>query len=117
MKSLAKSYNNPILKRHIKKAHLQLHMLNDSQKVIIDNLVKKNLDHAEGVWNKLGLELSFNESLSLDSMFKAEVVPSKIPGHLLVSDDNPQVSTYIALVVDMRNSSNYLMQHISEKID
>lgn len=115
MSGRAKSYNKPILKKHINKTPFQLHMLNDSQKEIIRNLVKRNLNRAEEVWKKVGLELGFNESLSLDSMLKAEEAPSNIPGHSLVSDDNPQVSTYIALVADMRNSSGHLLQHISEK--
>lgn len=90
-------------------------MLDKAQREIVRKLVIDNLDRAEKVWKQVGVELTLKESLTLDSAMKAEAAPSKIPGHLIISDDNPKVSTYIALVVDMRESSKHLLQHISDK--
>lgn len=49
------------------------------------------------------------------ALAKAEIMPSNIPGHDWVSDDRPLVDTFIAAVVDMRDSSKHLLQAISQK--
>lgn len=85
---------------------------------VITALISQNLDQAENVWAAVGSKIvQFSESAALESalMKKAEVVPSQIPGHGMVSDQKPEVDTFIALVADMRDSSKHLMQAISPK--
>lgn len=82
----------------------------------ISQLINKNLDNAEKTWAKVGEEL-----LAKDTMLKAafesvsNVVQSKIPGYPLVYDNNSVVDEFIALVADMRKSSEHLMCAISPK--
>ncbi len=87
------------------------------QKQTISHLINLNLDQAENVWAAVGSEIvQFSESATFDSaLMRAEVVPSQIPGHSMVSDQKPEVDTFIALVADMRDSSKHLMQAISPK--
>lgn len=86
-------------------------MLTANQASEIESLVVQSLDRAEATWDKVGTEFRLMEGV----MAKAEIVPSKIPGHSWVSDDRPVVDTFIAAVVDMRDSSKHLLQAISQK--
>ena len=76
-------------------------------------MVQASLQEAEGVWDRFGDNLE--ESYAMDSARKAEVVPSRIPRHSLVSDDQPKLGDFIALVADMRGSSKHLLCAISEE--
>lgn len=92
-------------------------MLNDKQKKDISDLAIENLKHAENIWNEVGSDLvvSLSETATMDSVRKYESLPSNIPGHSLISENNPKVETYIALVADIRDSSKHLMHRISER--
>ena len=92
--------------------------MNEEQKKIIREIVNTELNKAEDIWNKRGSELvvATESFASMDSVLeKAETVPSSIPGHPLVSDDENPVDTFIALVVDLRDSSKHLLNAISIK--
>lgn len=86
-------------------------MLTANQGSELKALVVRSLDRAEATWNKVGDELRLMEA----SVAKAEIVPSKIPGHNWVSDDRPLVDTFIAAVVDIRDSTKHLLNAISQK--
>jgi len=93
-------------------------VLNDSQRKIITVLVNESLNKAEKHWDNGGHMLAslgferFNEAMDIK---KAESEPSKIPGHSTVQDDETVIDEFIALVADIRNSSEHLMCARSEK--
>ena len=84
--------------------------MNDNE---IVSIVDKSLDRAEAIWNKVGNKVIAEFAAALSA--RAKLVPSEIPGHLLVDTETPEVDDFIALVIDMRNSSEHLMCSISEK--
>lgn len=90
-------------------------MLSEEQRQELTALVQLNLDKAEETWGGVGHE--FAEAMAKDgaSLIRAESLPSKIPGHELVSDINPTVDQFIAFVADMRDSSKHLLNAISVK--
>lgn len=78
--------------------------------------MKLHLDHAEATWSEVGHE--FAKAMTMDESLlikKAETLPSKIPGHELVSDIHPTVDKFIAFVADMRGSSKHLLNAMSPK--
>jgi class 3 adenylate cyclase len=83
-------------------------MLKPDQKAEIRLIVENALDRAEGVWVRHGHALDEAMSARADSIVKAERVPSKIPGHAVVTGGEEQVDTFIALVADIRHSSDHL---------
>lgn len=81
-------------------------------------LVNDCLDNAEAIWRKNGASMQVNESEFLDSeglVEKSESVSSNIPGFPLVHSSTNEVAKFIALVADMRGSSEHLLCAISEK--
>lgn len=89
--------------------------LTDAQKTKIAGLVKDSLDDAESVWDTHNpIFEAATEGIGFDRMAKrAEVVPSKIPGHPSLSSDHSVVAEYVCLVADIRGSSNHLLNAIS----
>lgn len=88
-------------------------MLSGRQREEVGALVEDNLNRAEQLWRSVGRELIVE---AMDGVLKkAEVQPSKIPGHELVSDIEETVDEFIALMADMRGSSTRLVSAISEK--
>lgn len=88
--------------------------LTSDQKEELTVLADNRLDEAESIWCQFGRILS--EEVRADALTKtAETAPSGIPGHRTVSDHDPQVDTFIALVADMRDSSKHLLCAISQK--
>ncbi|KHT63722.1 adenylate/guanylate cyclase [Photobacterium gaetbulicola] len=79
----------------------------------IREIINSSLDKAEQIWTSGGYIIA-NESMK-DAVFKSENVPSMIPGYPLVSSESPKVDEFIALVADMRNSSQHLLCSISPK--
>ena len=61
------------------------------------------LDEAEATWKTVGTRLTKTAVLREDS--RAQVVPSFIPGHPSVSSDRPVVDSFIAWVIDLREST------------
>ncbi|OGU22274.1 MAG: hypothetical protein A2580_07560 [Hydrogenophilales bacterium RIFOXYD1_FULL_62_11] len=86
-------------------------MLTEPQSTELKQLVSRSLDRAEDIWNKVGREVQFLEA----RLTRAEAVPSSIPGHSWVSEDRPLVDTFVAAVVDIRDSSKHLLHAISQK--
>lgn len=91
------------------------------QKTEIESMVENCLNNAERVWKDHGKELT-KAGVVADESFSAradsgqtEIVQSRIPQHPLVYGDNPTVSDFIALVADMRKSSDHLLCAISRK--
>ncbi|RJG36227.1 adenylate/guanylate cyclase [Motilimonas pumila] len=81
-------------------------------------LINQSLNNAEAIWNKEGANLvAMDESAGLESysINKSESTPSFIPGYPMVSSDQNEVATFIALVADMRESSKHLLCDISSK--
>lgn len=89
--------------------------MNSFDKFEIEKIVQKSLDHAEHVWGEHGAELRESvmaKGMALDSAMQ---VSTKIPRHELIEPNQEKVSTFIALVADIRNSSQHLLCAISEK--
>jgi len=98
--------------------------LTDEQRGEIQSIIKENLDRAEKIWNEHRTFLS-KSALDEESFFRAdsamrELVPSRIPDYPIVDSENPKVGKFIALVADVRQSSQHLLCSISKggpKID
>ena len=84
-------------------------MLSASRKKEVARIVLRALDKAESIWDRLGPTMDEDIFARADDMGKAERVPSRIPGHKEVEAGKEQVGTFIALVADMRNSSQHLL--------
>lgn len=84
--------------------------MNDNE---ITFIVNNSLDRAEAIWNKVGNEIIAKFTFALSA--RAKITPSQIPGHPFVDSDKPEVDEFIALVIDMRKSSDHLMCAVSEK--
>ncbi len=92
--------------------------MNDENKIILRQLIRESLNNAERVWKNEGSQLTAaNECFDSEShrITKSESVPSFIPGYPIVHTDTNEVATFIALVADMRNSSQHLLCDISQK--
>lgn len=70
----------------------------------INSTISDSLNRAEKNWNAVKTAFAME---SLQERFE-HYEPSKIPGHPFVSDGKPEVTTFIAMVVDMRNSTDHL---------
>jgi len=77
----------------------------------ITELVNGSLDQAEEVWGEVGSKLS-NRAIAKSTQFSNEAirasVPTTIPGYEFLEDGKPLVDEFIALVLDMRDSSKHL---------
>lgn len=92
--------------------------MNEEEKdKIIRDLINNSLDNAEKHWNNGGYKLVMGlESFTAnDSAMMESVSKTRIPGHPEVSDTDTIIDDFIALVVDMRDSTNHLMVAISQK--
>ncbi len=89
-------------------------MLTNTEK--IKKIINDSLDKAEEHWENGGYLLK--EGTTFDNMNREryESEPSKIPGHAVVQDGETKIDEFIALVMDMRDSSEHLIQDISSKI-
>ncbi|MDF3031557.1 MAG: adenylate/guanylate cyclase [Moraxellaceae bacterium] len=87
-------------------------MLTSEQKDEVWLVISKGLDRAEAAWGKVGSQMirasASMEAQVLDEAFQS----SNIPGHPEVGEI-PEVSEFVALVVDMRNSSKRLKTKFS----
>lgn len=80
--------------------------LTKAQADIVKKAISEGLDRAEKNWRKVG-HLLKSESMER-SDYVMDSVPSSIPGHPFVSTDDPKVDEFVALVVDMRDSTKRL---------
>ena len=87
-------------------------MLTDNQREEITKIINDSLDNAEKHWKNGGHLLQ--ESITMDSIGRVgmDSEASKIPGHTKVQDKETVIDEFIALVMDMRDSSKHLMQEI-----
>ena len=76
----------------------------------IKQLVNDSLDEAESIWKRVGHEIIEAKQAQFSNReVRAEEMPSKIPGHTTVDSTLPKVDDFIALVLDMRDSSRHLI--------
>lgn len=74
----------------------------------ITEAVSKGLDRAELAWAAVGNKF-IKKAMAMDMVRADESVePSRIPGHPWVTDGTPKVDEFIALVVDLRDSTKRL---------
>lgn len=86
------------------------------EKEEIKKIINDSLNKAEEHWENGGYLLQENitmEDASMDSIAKRESEPSKIPGYSVVQDNETKIDDFIALVMDMRDSSKHLMENIA----
>lgn len=74
-------------------------------------LVAASLNEAERAWNQ-ARPLMEKSAVRMDS---AGGMQTTIPGYKIIIDGKPEVDTFICMAIDMRNSSEHLMQAISIK--
>lgn len=72
--------------------------------------IERGLDRAESNWEQVGhlLEARLEKSMEAHALDSADSI---IPGYPVVSADHPKVDEFIALVVDMRGSTQRLKTH------
>jgi len=70
--------------------------------------VKKALDNAARIWEKVGSKMLLEKSF--DTFSADTAVPSQIPGHHSVRQSKPEVANFIAFVLDIRKSTDHLLQ-------
>jgi len=90
--------------------------MTDKEKEQIKEIINDSLDNAEKHWKNGGFllkEATIHDSIGLE---RYESESSKIPGHDTVQDEKTVIDEFIALVMDMRDSSEHLRQEISAKI-
>lgn len=76
--------------------------------ITVSLIIKAALDRAEAAWNKVGIDL-----LEKSAHVLKDLIPAEIPGHPQVDPHNPMVDDFIAIVADMRGSTQHLLQRIS----
>lgn len=87
-------------------------MLKPTEIADIYSAIKIALDKAERDWRNAGEEL-IAESYSAES--NRTNIPSKIPGHERVQDEETVIDEFIAFVADMRDSTKHLLCALSSK--
>lgn len=86
------------------------------QRKEVSSKISNGLERAEKAWKSVGHEF-VQKAHAMDAIrFDEQKAPSIIPGHPWVTDGTPKVDEFIALVVDMRNSSEHLKSNISSPI-
>lgn len=88
------------------------------EKMLVTAAISMGLDRAEGHWDKVGQEMIKKAMAFEAAMIRADesVKPSQIPGHPMVSDGTPKVDEFIAMVVDMRKSSERLKTKVNSPV-
>ena len=86
-------------------------LLSDSEFQEISDAIDDEIQYIQKYWEELNFD--DNEDIQHLAMMLKEAfrpsVPSRIPGHKVVSPMRPQVCSMIALVTDMRNSTEHLL--------
>jgi class 3 adenylate cyclase len=81
------------------------------QRDLVSEAIVNGLNRAETAWVKVGRHF---EKRAMDAAtFEEHAESSVIPGHKLVTSDSPKVDEFIALVVDMRDSTGHLKTNLS----
>lgn len=79
----------------------------------IATIVNTELDKAEEIWLQVEPVWNFAEGGILEHFEKADV-QTQIPSHPLIRPGVPKVDTFVAMVLDIRKSSEHLRQAISK---
>ena len=74
---------------------------------LLNDVIRAALDSAEKVWGEYGTLLEKAADIGISA--HVDSVPSYIPGHPLVHEGRTTIGKFIALVADMRNSSEHLL--------
>ena len=85
--------------------------MNSEQISIISNLVDSSLNHAEYHWRNGGYKLIAESRVGIESLNKSvmDSAQSQIPGHEIVREGETIVADFIAIVADMRNSTDHML--------
>ncbi|QVL21429.1 hypothetical protein KH389_12955 [Pseudomonas qingdaonensis] len=78
--------------------------MDNNQRVLVRKAAVEGLDEAIRTWRKVGMVLE-SATRSFEVYAGTE---SNIPGHPFVQSGEPEVTEFVALVVDMRNSTDRL---------
>jgi hypothetical protein len=89
-------------------------MLTAEQKSELHQIVTESLNEAERVWKNVGV--LFEKSGAWFAADSVKSLTTQIPGYETIIDRKPEVDDFICIVVDMRDSTDHLMQAISKKI-
>jgi len=86
----------------------------ESQKRSMSALVTRSLDRAENTWKDVGSQLLEKRAhKSFDRLDGFH--PTAIPGYPVIEEGKPAVGEFVAVVVDMRKSTEHLLCDISPK--
>jgi len=85
--------------------------MNSDQRTIIANLVDSSLNQAEHHWSNGGYKLIAESRVGTEAFNKSAMdsAPSQIPGHEIVMEGETIVDDFIAIVADMRNSTDHML--------
>jgi class 3 adenylate cyclase len=83
-------------------------MLTERQIVELADIVNKSLDRSEELWN--------NTIATERRLLKAAFEETRIPGHPYLDENKYKSDVFVALMLDMRDSTKHLRQAISAKI-
>lgn len=76
--------------------------------------INNELDKAEVIWGKVKDQLILEKAMNYARLM-SENVPSKIPGFPFLVEGQPKVQDFVAMVLDLRDSTKHLLNAISEK--
>ncbi|MEX5607933.1 hypothetical protein ABFV58_07830 [Pseudomonas protegens] len=78
--------------------------MDENQRALVRQAAVDGLDDAVRTWRKVGIVMD-----SINASFEARAgTESNIPGHPFVQTGEPEATEFVALVVDMRNSTDRL---------
>jgi hypothetical protein len=90
--------------------------MDQKKKDEVTALVKKSLDTAESHWKRGGHKLvTATQKRTLEDAKSFSDVETQIPNHPIVSPDETIIDDFIALVADLRGSTEHLLCEISRK--
>ncbi|MGJ8640299.1 MAG: adenylate/guanylate cyclase domain-containing protein [Opitutaceae bacterium] len=90
-------------------------MLNQERITKLNSLANRALDDAEKIWGEVGAEICFANEKSAKVELR-EHVETQIPGYPTIEEGEATVDKFIAVVADMRDSTDHLMCAISPKL-
>lgn len=81
----------------------------------LENAINAELDKSENIWNQVKDDI-LEKSIRNFSGMNESLIPTKIPGYPFLNDGQGKVGDFIAFVLDIRDSTDHLLQRISERI-
>ncbi len=85
------------------------------ENIELKQLINSALDKAEAIWNQVDSEFAFEGLKQRTIMMTEAKVETQIPGYPFLEDGKPKVDNFIALVLDIRNSTQHLLVARSTK--